>query len=194
MVMGTGNCRPASRISGLSNEQQARADIMGNWNQWSEETTERLKALWATGLSASRIACRITGTTRNAILGKVHRLNLERRAPSPGGRIPQTREERNAKSRAANAVKRLADKQLMNGHGPSLAPSRSLERAMRPRLWKTRHAPPVAPYAGEPVSILEVTGCKFAVGSEGRTHLFCNAPSDGRPWCEYHSEIVWGPL
>lgn len=181
-----------------------RCHQVPNWNQWSEESTEQLKALWAEGLSASRIALRLpeANITRNAVLGKVHRLNLERRAPSPGGRIAQTREERNAKARDAHAAHRLVVKCLMNGvaHSPSLAPingppggAASKARHMKPRLWKTRYARPVARPEGKPVSILEVTGCKFAVSSEGSTHLFCNAPCGG-PWCEYHQAIVWRPV
>jgi hypothetical protein len=50
---------------------------------WTEERVELLKKLWAEGLSASQIAGRLLqGVTRNAVIGKVHRLNLSEQ-PSP---------------------------------------------------------------------------------------------------------------
>jgi GcrA cell cycle regulator len=40
---------------------------------WTDERVELLKKLWADGLSASQIAARLGGVTRNAVIGKVHR-------------------------------------------------------------------------------------------------------------------------
>src|SRR3954463_13065323 len=51
---------------------------------WTDERVERLKKLWADGLSASQIAGELGGVTRNAVIGKVHRLGLSgRRQPTP---------------------------------------------------------------------------------------------------------------
>ena len=41
---------------------------------WSEDRVDRLKVLWADGLSASQVAKQLGGVTRNAVIGKVHRL------------------------------------------------------------------------------------------------------------------------
>jgi GcrA cell cycle regulator len=49
---------------------------------WTTEREEKLKELWKKGHTASQIAGILGGTTRNAIIGKAHRLNLEARAPS----------------------------------------------------------------------------------------------------------------
>jgi len=49
---------------------------------WTEERVEKLKELWTKGLSASQIASSLGETTRNAVIGKVHRLNLQQRAVS----------------------------------------------------------------------------------------------------------------
>jgi len=49
---------------------------------WNDERVELLKRLWAEGLSASQIASRLGGVTRNAVIGKVHRLGLSGRATS----------------------------------------------------------------------------------------------------------------
>jgi hypothetical protein len=47
---------------------------------WTDERVELLKKLWADGLSASQIANQLGGVTRNAVIGKVHRLSLSGRA------------------------------------------------------------------------------------------------------------------
>lgn len=47
---------------------------------WTEERVEVLKKLWLEGLSASQIAKQLGGVTRNAVIGKVHRLGLSGRA------------------------------------------------------------------------------------------------------------------
>ena len=50
--------------------------------EWTEERVSKLKKLWMEGRSASQIAAEFGDTTRNAVIGKVHRLNLSAR-PSP---------------------------------------------------------------------------------------------------------------
>jgi GcrA cell cycle regulator len=49
---------------------------------WTDERVELLKKLWTEGLSASQVAGRLGGVTRNAVIGKVHRLGLSGRATS----------------------------------------------------------------------------------------------------------------
>ena len=49
---------------------------------WTDEKVEKLKELWSKGFTASQIAEKLGDTTRNAVIGKSHRLNLEARAPS----------------------------------------------------------------------------------------------------------------
>ena len=52
---------------------------------WSDERVEKLKKMWAEGQSASQIAKELGGVTRNAVIGKVHRLGLSNRNGSGGG-------------------------------------------------------------------------------------------------------------
>src|SRR5215217_538803 len=54
---------------------------------WTDERVTTLKKLWLDGLSASQIAKHLGGVTRNAVIGKVHRLGLSgRAAPSQPAR------------------------------------------------------------------------------------------------------------
>ncbi len=52
---------------------------------WTDERVETLKKMWAEGQSASQIAKELGAVTRNAVIGKVHRLGLSNRA-APGGK------------------------------------------------------------------------------------------------------------
>ena len=55
---------------------------------WTDEKIEVLRRLWADGRSASEIALTLGDVTRNAVIGKAHRLGLSGR-PSPIKRIPK---------------------------------------------------------------------------------------------------------
>ena len=61
---------------------------------WTDERVETLKKLWSEGLSASQIAAELGGVTRNAVIGKVHRLGLSGRAKSPSSAAPRPRKPR----------------------------------------------------------------------------------------------------
>ena len=67
---------------------------------WTDERIDRLKAMWAEGSTASQIAEDLGGVSRNAVIGKAHRLGLESR-PSP----VKAGEEKKAKPPAAAAPK-----------------------------------------------------------------------------------------
>jgi GcrA cell cycle regulator len=49
---------------------------------WTEQKVQKLRELWTKGHTASEISSMLGETTRNAVIGKAHRLNLEERAPS----------------------------------------------------------------------------------------------------------------
>lgn len=58
---------------------------MGWLMSWSDERVETLKKMWGEGQSASQIARELGGVTRNAVIGKVHRLGLSNRNGAGGG-------------------------------------------------------------------------------------------------------------
>src|SRR5215208_282133 len=61
---------------------------------WTDDRVELLKRLWSEGLSASQIAGELGGITRNAVIGKVHRLGLSGRAKAPSSAVPRQRKAR----------------------------------------------------------------------------------------------------
>ena len=64
---------------------------------WTDERVELLRKLWADGLSASQIAAQMGGVSRNAVIGKVHRLKLS-------GRGKQTSSQPRVKKPAASGI------------------------------------------------------------------------------------------
>jgi GcrA cell cycle regulator len=71
---------------------------------WTDERIERLKAMWTKGATASQIADELGGVSRNAVIGKAHRLGLESR-PSPVKPGEEKVKKAPAKAAAAPAPK-----------------------------------------------------------------------------------------
>ena len=67
---------------------------------WTEERIDRLKAMWTKGATASQIAEELGGVSRNAVIGKAHRLGLESR-PSPVKAGEEKEKEKKAKAAPA---------------------------------------------------------------------------------------------
>jgi len=84
---------------------------------WTDERIERLKKMWAQGATASQIADELGGVSRNAVIGKAHRLGLEQR-PSP----VKPGEEKEAKKPAA-APTAAAPKSVPKAEAPKPAPA-----------------------------------------------------------------------
>ena len=72
---------------------------------WTDDRVELLKKLWSEGLSASAIATALGGVTRNAVIGKVHRLGLSGRAKPPQ---PQPREPAQTTCDPTTDVRRMS--------------------------------------------------------------------------------------
>ena len=102
---------------------------------WTEERIERLKKMWHDGATASQIADELGGVSRNAVIGKAHRLGLEQR-PSP----VKPGEEKKRRSR-----RRPPPRPPRRRPGP---------RRQRPRAQRP-HPPPrsAAPHAPTPQSL-----------------------------------------
>jgi len=65
-------------------------------SDWTDDRVETLTRLWTCGATASQIARSLGGVTRNAVIGKIHRLGLSGRAPAsaPGSRRARPKPER----------------------------------------------------------------------------------------------------
>lgn len=149
--------------------------------EWTEARVEQLKALWSEGLSCSQIAAAMGGTTRNAVIGKVHRLKLsQRRLARRSGPLKQRPPltPRPPKARVRPAPKPSEKPRQIK---PDIAPE-PFEFSVS--AWQ--------PIPGSiPVTIEHATGCKWPVGEGAYTvsasSLFCNCtPVEGKPYCAEH--------
>ena len=156
---------------------------------WTDERVELLKKLWSDGLSASQIAGRMGGVTRNAVIGKVHRLGLSGRA----------RPARPSRPRIAKP--RYPAQPSPSGYqiAGNLALKREVE-AMPQAVTEPEPAPleaiEIAP--GEHVTILTLTErrCKWPIGDPTTADFhFCGRESgSGSPYCRDHARIAYQPL
>jgi GcrA cell cycle regulator len=91
---------------------------------WTDERIDRLKKMWAQGATASQIADELGGVSRNAVIGKAHRLGLEQR-PSP---VKPGEEKEARKAAPASAAAAPAPKPAPKAD----APTRSAPPAAQP--------------------------------------------------------------
>jgi GcrA cell cycle regulator len=87
---------------------------------WTDERIERLKKMWHDGATASQIADELGGVSRNAVIGKAHRLGLEQR-PSPV-KPGEEKERKPAPAPAPAAAKPRADAPAARADSPPLRP------------------------------------------------------------------------
>jgi GcrA cell cycle regulator len=151
---------------------------------WTDERVEMLKKLWSDGLSASQIAAELGGITRNAVIGKVHRLGLSGRAKSPSSAAPRPR-----KPRTHTHMLRVS-RPAMRGN-TALAHAFEYEIAEEPEFLDN-----VIPI-GQRRTILELTEetCRWPIGDPGSSDFFfCGGQSlTGLPYCAFHSRVAYQP-
>ena len=78
---------------------------------WTDEKVQKLRELWTKGHTASEIAGLLGGTTRNAVIGKAHRLDLEERAPSKSKSSSEKRDVTKKKIDAIGRIRQILVKQ-----------------------------------------------------------------------------------
>jgi len=168
---------------------------------WTDERVELLRRLWEDGQSASKIAAQLGGVTRNAVIGKVHRLGL-------GGRARSGTEAPAAAARKPTAVASPVD---ALPEAEAVVIEAALETAEPTSPPNHRPAPdfppPPAPLpaAAEPVQIavsqrvtimdLRESMCRWPMGDPTAPEFrFCGARSiTGLPYCGHHAQIAYQP-
>jgi len=151
---------------------------------WTDERVELLKKLWADGLSASQIAAELGGITRNAVIGKVHRLGLSGRAKSTSSASTRPR-----KARSPAHMLRIG-RAAIRGN-TALAHAYEIEAEAEPELIDN-----IIPI-GQRRSLLDLNEqtCRWPVGDPGSSEFFfCGGNTvPGLPYCAYHSRVAYQP-
>jgi GcrA cell cycle regulator len=153
---------------------------------WTDERVELLKKLWWDGLSASRIAAALGGITRNAVIGKVHRLGLSGRAKSVSAAASHQRKARSSSFSYALHMSRAS----IRGN-TALAHVYDYDAKATPELVEN-----IIPI-GQRRSLMELTGqtCHWPIGDPGSSDfIFCGGNTvAGLPYCAYHCRIAYRP-
>lgn len=145
---------------------------------WTEQNVQMLRKYWAEGLSASQIARNLGGMTRNAVIGKVHRLGLAGRAtPSR----PVTQRVTAPRPRAVPAKPKLP--RLVSENRPVVV------------------IPEIEPLRNEDgklftVETIKSTQCRYGIGDPADAGFgFCghHVAKKDTPWCLGHRQIVYQP-
>lgn len=157
--------------------------------EWNEETIARLRALWAEGLSTAEIGRRM-GISKNAVVGKAHRLNLPAR-PSP------IRRDAPGAAPRQPAPRRVT--------GPTLPPlAATVQPAATPAEPRpaavARPAQPRPEPAPRPTVVRTTTyrpqrlsTCCWPIGEPGtKSFRFCDADATaGKPYCAEHASLAY---
>lgn len=164
---------------------------------WTDERVEKLKKLWAEGLSASQIAAQLGGVSRNAVIGKVHRLSLPGLAKA-GGTSPAARAPKRPTSavRAPTYASRVATRTVTRAAGSTML-KEEIEIDAHVEL---AYVPPknvVVPISRR-LGLTELTErtCKWPVGDPMTDDFhFCGCESpDNSPYCNYHARLAYQPV
>lgn len=183
---------------------------------WTEERIERLKSMWADGATASEIADKLGGVSRNAVIGKAHRLGLESR-PSPvkpgEEKAEAPAEPPVAKVEPAPAPKAAPPERPQPGYRPpaphrpgqqyvSVGPGGFIRQGPGDQQPPIPPAPPrrlvpakPSPEVADKTGLLELNDrvCKWPIGHPGEPDFhFCGQPSNpGYPYCVAHCGVAY---
>ncbi|GGO50258.1 GcrA cell cycle regulator [Roseovarius pacificus] len=183
---------------------------------WSDERVELLKKLWGEGQSASQIAKELGGVTRNAVIGKVHRLGLSNRNGSGGGAASESA----AKAKPAPKAEAKAKPAAKPAPKPDPKPAAEEKPAAAPVSRVKQIIPAGQPLPPQPsaneidpealakvseiekkakkLTLMELTErtCKWPVGDPATEDFwFCGLPvQSGKPYCEAHVGVAFQPM
>lgn len=183
---------------------------------WTDERVETLKKMWTEGQSASQIAKELGGVTRNAVIGKVHRLGLSNRSDDP--------DDSAAKVEATKPVAPKVEPAKVEAVKPApIAPEPVKAEPMavvapiplRKAIIPAGQPLPPQPSANEispealasvrevekramRLSLMDLTErtCKWPIGDPATPDFwFCGLPSQaGKPYCEAHVGVAFQPM
>ncbi|MDP3407259.1 GcrA family cell cycle regulator [Bosea sp. (in: a-proteobacteria)] len=144
---------------------------------WTEERVARLKALLERGLSAGEIAEELGDVSRNAVIGKVHRLGL---AFTRGWGMHETPAEAAARN-LRPAPPRVPRPEKAAPAEPPVDPT--------PKAWPKPAGPEAVDIIG-----LKAGLCHMPLwGIEARSGLYCGKPvrAEGQRWCAACAQLVY---
>ena len=158
---------------------------------WTEERVEQLRRLWLDGLSASRIASELAGgVTRNAVIGKVHRLGLSGRVKAPAAAV-------GVRPKPAKAVEAEPQRPAMLPVRGNVALAVQHQPAAMPLRRSTSEDRVVSMVENVTIMELRESMCRWPVGDPSSSEFrYCGgkAPIGEGPYCKLHSRMAYQPM
>ena len=176
---------------------------------WTDERVDMLRQLWTEGHSASQIAEKLGGVSRNAVIGKVHRLKLESRMKSAVEAKPAVAAVMSEPVIAAAprvvmqqaAAPRVLAAQVSHASQPMGRTMGATALKVEIHQELEEEAKPVVRQSGEVVpmmrklSLVQLTErtCKWPIGDPLSPDFhFCGDHSgDGTPYCKFHAKLAF---
>jgi GcrA cell cycle regulator len=176
---------------------------------WTEERVELLKKLWLEGLSASQIAGVLgEGVTRNAVIGKVHRLKLTGRA-KPASSTPRARTaprsntvrrvSTSSSGRSSSGIASMMKSRNMSSGGAIQgATALKMEDEFQREVYVAPQVQELYIPEDQRLSLLQLNEetCKWPIGDPLTPDFyFCGQHSEeGKPYCDFHSRRAYHQL
>lgn len=173
---------------------------------WTDERVELLKKLWSEGLSASQIAAQLGGVSRNAVIGKVHRLKLSGRGKTTTA-APRSKKV-NTVAAAPRPVTQHAGGSTHTAHTTTMRTATVTKTVGATALQMEYAAEVVTETVVKPASnvvvpisrrltLLQLSErtCKWPIGDPlNEDFHFCGSESgESSPYCTYHSRLAFQP-
>ena len=171
---------------------------------WTDERIKQLRQLWSEGQSASKIAEKLGGVTRNAVIGKIHRLGLSNRSENSEKKIITKKRGRPAKVKNTDNFQKQVDNNKNKDF--SLINSDKFDDLHVDGLEGGKNMIPEATLANiaeleenaKKLNLMELTErtCKWPIGDPATENFwFCGHPSEqGKPYCSTHVSIAFQPI
>jgi GcrA cell cycle regulator len=170
---------------------------------WTDERVERLKKLWAEGLSASQIAAQLGGVSRNAVIGKVHRLSLPGRAKAGGTTASRTQKRPTVSTHSTPNRQQTTftprptmTRTISRPAGATMLKEEIEIDLMEEMETPTSHNNVVVPiFKRVPLIRLTERTCKWPLGDPLKDDFcFCgNDSPDSSPYCGFHQKLAYQP-
>lgn len=160
---------------------------------WTDERVELLRKLWSEGLSASQIAAQLGSVTRNAVIGKVHRLKLSSRGRTTAAPTRQKKATSPAGvSKSAGRTATVTRTVTTSIGATALQAQFDVEPVVR-----YRPAEDVVVPISRRLQLVQLSErtCKWPNGDPlSEDFSFCgNDTAETGPYCGYHSKVAFQP-
>lgn len=155
---------------------------------WTDERVATLRKLWREGLTASQIARMIGGMSRNAVIGKAHRIGLAGRA-----KWCRSRDHRGGMAKPTKDLSKVT--KMTRKPAPKPSSVRDLVRNLPTEPLPPAEELHIPLKERKSIATLEANDCRWPIGDprDADFHFCGKHQAAGLPYCEYHARRAYAP-